>query len=117
MTLPSDSSTTLLVTRDGMGSADPGLQRLLLGKYLSLVLESDRLPATICFYTEGVRLVCEGSPVLDLLAALEARRVRLIVCSTCLDYLNLREAVRAGIVGGMTDIVEAQWRASKVITL
>jgi hypothetical protein len=43
--------------------------------------------------------------------------VRLIVCSTCLDYFNLTDKVQVGIVGGMTDIIEAQAKAEKVITL
>ena len=73
--------------------------------------------AAICFYTDGVRLVVEGSPVIELLKSLEAKGVRLILCSTCLSYFNLTDQVKVGIVGGMTDIIEAQRRASKVISL
>jgi hypothetical protein len=43
--------------------------------------------------------------------------VRLIVCSTCLNYFGLTDKVKVGIVGGMADILEAQVRAEKVITL
>jgi hypothetical protein len=43
--------------------------------------------------------------------------VRLIICSTCLNYFGLTEKVRVGIVGWMPDILEAQTRAGKVITL
>jgi hypothetical protein len=55
--------------------------------------------------------------VIDTLKSLEAKGVRLILCSTCLNYYNLIEQVRVGIVGGMTDILEAQRRAGKVISL
>jgi hypothetical protein len=41
----------------------------------------------------------------------------LVLCSTCLEYYGLLDQVEVGIVGGMTDIIEAQWRAEKVITL
>jgi hypothetical protein len=41
----------------------------------------------------------------------------LIVCSTCLNYFNLTDKVQVGIVGGMGDILEAQIKADKVITL
>jgi hypothetical protein len=64
-----------------------------------------------------VRLVVEGSPVLDTLKSLESRGVRLVLCSTCLNYYNLLDQVRVGVVGGMTDILEAQIRAGKVITI
>ena len=110
-------TTVILVTRDGMGHADTALQHTLAGKYFSLLGEHDMLPGAVCFYTEGVRLVCEGSPLLDALRALEAKGVPLIVCQTCLDYLGLAGRVRVGVVGGMGDIIDAQWRAQKVITL
>ena len=118
--MPPDSSLSdsiVLLTKDGMGSADVTLQHKLLGTYLKLLAESPSLPAAICFYTDGVKLVVEGSPFLPQLAQLERRGVRLIICSTCLDYFGLTDRVRVGIVGGMPDILEAQTGAAKVITL
>ncbi len=55
--------------------------------------------------------------MLEKLHALEAKGVQLIICSTCLDYFGLTEKVKAGIIGGMGDILEAQTRAGKVVTL
>jgi intracellular sulfur oxidation DsrE/DsrF family protein len=111
------SDTIILVTKEGMGSADVTLQHKLLDTYLNLLLENQTLPAAICFYTEGVKLVVEGSPFLDRLSQIEQKGVRLIICSTCLNYFGISEKVQVGIVGGMSDILEAQSRASKVITL
>jgi sulfur relay (sulfurtransferase) complex TusBCD TusD component (DsrE family) len=51
------------------------------------------------------------------LQALEANGVPLVICQTCLNHFGLADKVKVGIVGGMTDIIEAQWRADKVITL
>ncbi|MEJ2487012.1 MAG: DsrE family protein [Anaerolineales bacterium] len=111
------SDTVLLITRKGMGDADSELQIKLIQTYFKLIIEAETLPAVICFYTEGVHLVIEGSPVLELLQILESKGVRLIACTTCLDYYDINEKVAVGIRGGMTDIIEAQRRASKVITL
>ncbi len=113
----SDSETVLLVTRNGMGDAEPALQQKLITTYFKLLDENNILPAAICFYTNGVKLVAEGSLVIDTLKSLEAKGVRLILCSTCLSYFNLTEKVQVGIVGGMADILEAQRRASKVISI
>jgi selenium metabolism protein YedF len=113
----SDIDTVILITRNGMGEADQTLQHKLVGTYLKLLDEHNLLPGAICFYTEGVRLAVEGSPVLETLKSLEKKGVRLILCSTCLNYYHLTERVRVGIVGGMGDILEAQRRAAKVITL
>ena len=109
--------TVILVTNYGMGKADGNLQLTLIAKYFDLLLQNENLPAAICFYTEGVKLVCEGSPVLHQLRTLEANQVRLICCSTCLNYFELTENVKVGIVGGMGDIVEAQTKAEKVISI
>lgn len=110
-------STVILITRQGMGEAEQPLPMNLLRTYLTLLNDSDTLPDAICFYTEGVKVVVEGSPMLELLQAIEAKGVRLILCSTCLNFFGLVDQVRVGIVGGMTDIIEAQRRADKVVSL
>lgn len=111
-------NTVLLCTAFGMGkTTDESLNTKLISKYFSLLVEGNLYPNAICFYTDGVRLVCEGSPVLEQLAQLEQKGTRLIVCSTCLEAMDLRHALKIGIVGGMPDIIEAQIKADKVITL
>jgi len=111
------TNTVILVPNNGMGKAEVELQRTLIGKYLVLLNQHTELPNAICFFTEGIKLVVEGSPVLEQLHALETKGVRLIVCSTCLNYFGLQDKVKVGIVGGMGDILEAQLKAEKVITL
>jgi intracellular sulfur oxidation DsrE/DsrF family protein len=107
----------IMVTNDGMGKADAELQHKLLGTYLRLLDEHDQLPMVICFYTDGVKMAVDGSPVLGQLKSLESKGVRLILCSTCLNHFGLADKVQVGIVGGMTDIIEAQWKAEKIITI
>lgn len=111
-------SVVVVFNSDGMGrSAVQPLRELLARKFLTLVADGGALPAAICFYTDGVKLVCTGSPLLAELAALEARGVRLVICQTCLDTLGLADQVQVGIVGGMGDIITAMWSADTVITL
>lgn len=75
------------------------------------------LPVAICLYTDGVKLACDGSPVLDELSVLEFKGVRLILCQTCLNAYGLNDKVKVGLVGGMGDIMTAMWQADSVITL
>jgi selenium metabolism protein YedF len=110
-------NTAIMVTKNGMGNGENELEQKLLFNYLTLLNSNDVLPGAICFYTEGVKLATEGSPVLETLISLEKKGVHLILCMTCLKYYNLLEQVRVGIVGGMTDIISAQFKADKVITL
>ena len=110
-------STLIMVTNNGMGNGDLELQHRLIQVYFTLLDEFDILPSAICFYTQGVKLVTEGSHVLDLLKSLEEKGVWLIVCHTCLHQYDLQDKLKVGFVGGMGDILEAQLRAEKVITL
>ena len=112
-----DGKLLIMITRNGMGQADAELQLKLIGTYLHLLAENEMLPGAICFYAEGVRLVVEGSPVLDELRSLETKGVHLIICKTCLDYYDVADKIAVGIVGGMTDIIAAQWGAGKVVTV
>jgi len=112
-----ESGTVFLFTRFGLGRALENLQLSLVKKFLSLLLESGQLPARILFYTDGVRLACAGSPVLDELTQLEKAGVELILCKTCLDTYQLTGQVKVGIVGGMGDIVDSLLQSGKVVSL
>lgn len=75
------------------------------------------LPARILFYTEGDRLACQGSPVIDPLKALEHKGVELTLCKTCFEDFRLVDWVKFGIVAGMADSFETMRWAEKVISL
>ena len=111
-------AVVILVTGNGMGStSEQALKNKLTKSFLTLVQENQTLPYGICFYTDGVKLACQGSPVLEELKSLENRGVRLILCRTCLEYFGLLDEVAVGIVGGMGDIQVAMWRGDSVITI
>ena len=110
--------TVILITRYGMGHSElADLPIKLIEKYFNLMLQGHDLPKAICFYTDGVKLTVTGSPVLEPIKELERKGVRLIICSTCLDAMDLTKNVQVGVVGGMPDIIEAQMKADKVITI
>ena len=111
-----NKNTLILFTRFGMGDAPAALQQKLAGVFLNM-LSQDTPPDVLAFYGEGVKLVCEGSPVLEQLQALAAKGSTLVICQTCLDFFNLRDTVRVGTIGGMGDIVAAMGMAEKVISV
>ena len=43
-----------------------------------------------------VRLVCEGSKVLEHIKRLESQGVEILVCTTCLEYFDLLEKLAVG---------------------
>ena len=114
---PSESNTVLLLPNNGMGIANTEMQHKLLRNYLSIINDNGYFPKTICFYTEGVKLVITGSPILQQLKSLEGKGVRLVICLTCLKDFGVYDQVQVGTIGSMMDIIEAQRDAEKVITL
>ncbi len=111
------SNDVLLFTRNGLGQGPEELQLLLAVKFLSLIQQSGQVPAKILFYTEGVKLACQGSPVVEILKAFEQQGTELLLCQTCLEYFKLMDQVAVGIVGGMPDIIDAMQKAEIVISL
>jgi len=110
--------TVFVFASYGMGQTDNAELKIKLAKkFLALIADADPLPSQICFYTDGVKLCVNGSPLLDELRALTAKGVELVLCSTCLDTFGLRDQVAVGVVGGMGDIITAMTNADNVITL
>jgi len=113
-----DKKIVFVFNSYGMGVTDNAdLKITLAKKFLALNAQHNPLPAQICFYTDGVKLTVEGSPVLDELKALQDKGVELVICSTCIDTFGLRDKVRVGVVGGMPDIITAITGADNAITL
>ena len=114
----SDNKNTLLqINKFGMGEGDEVLGLSLIGNYFKLVLQEDALPKVIAFYNGGVKLVCQGSPVIESLKEIESKGVKLIACKTCLNHFGLLDKIEVGTGGTMIDIIMLQKEAKKVITL
>jgi selenium metabolism protein YedF len=111
------TSTVIIVSHNGMGHAEPGLSHKLMVTYLKLLRETNRLPAAMGFITEGVKLLVEDSPVLEQLQELEKAGVLLIACGTCLNYYGIMDQLKVGIVGHMSDVIDMQHKADKLISL
>jgi hypothetical protein len=110
----------VLATREGLGQVKPGdhdFGLAMFEKFLHTLEAQPHKPAALCFYTEGVRLVCSGSPVVPALQLLEGMGVRLIACESCLVQYGLTDAVRVGRVGGMKEIVAELLAADSVVTV
>jgi intracellular sulfur oxidation DsrE/DsrF family protein len=110
----------LLVTREGLGNvpaADHQFGLEMFDRFLHAFETQPLKPQAICFYTDGVKLVCQGSPALLGLRLLEGQGVRLVACRTCLDHFGLSDKVAVGEVVGMNDIVRLLTEADKVVTV
>lgn len=111
------NKTVVFATDRGLGRSDPELGAILMRAFFSTVGELSNPPSTIVLMQGGVRLACEGSPVLEQLAALEAQGVELLVCGTCLDYFGLMNKRQVGRISNMSEIAQKLLEADRVIPL
>ncbi len=109
--------TVLVINHAAMGHGDDELgTRILLALLNKAAGALDGLE-TVVFYNGGVKLLTDGSPVLQALAGLDAAGVDLIGCGTCIDHFDLRDRIRVGEIAGMDDILRAMNGAERVITI
>jgi len=110
----------VLVTREGLGQVqteDRSFGVEMFDRYLHALESRPVKPRAICFYTEGVRLVSSGSPVVMSLKLLEGMGVRVIACRTCLEKYGLLDDLVVGEPGTMNDIVALMDQADSVVTV
>jgi selenium metabolism protein YedF len=85
-----------LIQSEGLGRGDEQLGSMLMANFLRLLGESEDKPNRMIFWNAGVRLACEGSPVLHRLKQLEEQGVELLSCTTCLEYFELTDKLAVG---------------------
>ena len=114
-TLPATGPSIVYISANHMGRGDDKLGGILIRAFLHTLNEVAPLPDTLVLVNAGVKLVAEGSPVLEDLQALAGQGVEILVCGTCLNYLELTGKVAIGTVSNMYDIAETLLSASQVV--
>ncbi|MEW6367688.1 MAG: DsrE family protein [Acidobacteriota bacterium] len=112
------SSVVFVFNSYGMGHTENADLKLVLAKKaLTILATMEPPPRRICFYADGVKLCVRGSPVLGELHALMRLGVELLLCSTCIEALGLKDHVAVGTVGGMDQMITTMVSGSHVVTL
>ena len=107
----------LTIPDESMGRGEPELGQILVRGFFHTLGEIEPLPTTIIFFNSGVKLVVEGSPVLEDLLSLRDKGIEILVCGTCLDYFGLKDTIAVGEVSNMYTIAETMLGAGRVTSL
>jgi selenium metabolism protein YedF len=116
-TAPLGGPRVLVVPSEFMGRGDDELGHILVRGFFHTLGEVAPTPDAIIFFNSGVKLVVNGSPVLEDLQALSERGVEILACGTCLGHYELKEQVQVGEISNMYTIAETMLGAGKVIRL
>lgn len=115
---PATGPLVLVVPSEFMGRGEhEELGQILIRGFFHTLGEVEPLPDTIIFFNSGVKLVTEGSPVVEDLQGLVERGVEILACGTCLGYYELKEKIAVGEVSNMYTIAEALLQAGRVVSL
>jgi selenium metabolism protein YedF len=117
MPAPIGGPLVLVIPSEFMGRGDDELGHILIRGLFHTLGEVEPLPDTIIFFNSGVKLVVQGSAVLEDLQALCERGVEIVACGTCLAHYELKEQVAVGEISNMYTIAETMLGAGKVINL
>ena len=86
----------IAVAHDGVASSSNGHGRQKFQELVDVLLQSDAIPATLCFYTEGVRWLTRESPFLGELQEIRRRGAEILACRACLNEAGLLDAFVVG---------------------
>jgi selenium metabolism protein YedF len=114
---PATGSLVLVIPSEFMGRGDEELGHILIRAFFHTLGEVAPRPDTIIFFNSGVKLVVEGSRVLEDLRALCEQGIEILACGTCLGHYELKDKVAVGQVSNMYTIAETLLRAGKVVNL
>ncbi|RPH93605.1 sulfurtransferase-like selenium metabolism protein YedF [candidate division KSB1 bacterium] len=108
---------TIVINSEFFGKGDDELGAKLMGSFLRTLLTSETKPDKIVFYNSGVKLLAEGSVMLDVLNDLNKSGVQLVACGTCVGFFKLDDKVARDRVSNMQEIVGVLMNSGSVVTV
>ncbi|UCF08640.1 MAG: sulfurtransferase-like selenium metabolism protein YedF [Thermoplasmata archaeon] len=107
--------TVVLFASDTIGRGDDELGGVLTKSILYSFTEVEPKPHTMIFMNSGVKLVVEGSDVLEDIGKLAQGGVQILACGTCLDFFDLKDKIKVGEISNAYTISETLLEAGKVV--
>lgn len=108
---------TILITSEFLGQGDAELGAMLMGSFLRKLCTAEVLPKEIIFYNSAVKLLAEGSTVLDAIELLTKKGVGLTACGTCVNFYGLADKTEPVNIGDMAGIIAELMAAEHVVTV
>ena len=107
----------VLITTNKLGQGDDKLGENLMISYFDALIEEDRIPTKLVFLNGGIKLVTEGSRVIEAIKLLDEMGVKIYVSKMSIEAYKLEDMLLVGEVVQMGSIVEFMNSADDVIKL
>lgn len=108
---------TILITSEFLGRGDDELGATLMGSFLRKLCTAATLPKEIIFYNSAVKLLAEGSTVLDAIEMLAQKGVGITACGTCVNHYKLNKLIDPVQIGDMAGIIAELLTSKHIVTV
>lgn len=95
----------LVISSDKIGRGDDEIGSIIIEKFLLNLCEAENLPERMFFLNKGALLCEKNSKFENELKILNERGVKLLVCSTCIDYFKI-EILSFTKKSNMSDLID-----------
>lgn len=107
----------IAVAHDGVAQDMNGKDRVAFESLVQTLLDAEKVPATLCFYTEGVRWLTRDSPVVHDLEEIAKRGADIVVCRACMAEAGLLDDMAVGRLDTQDHIDEILRHAEHTMVL
>ncbi len=107
----------VIINSEFMGVGNDELGAKLMGPLLRKLWAGESKPEAMLFYNSGVKLLAEGSAVLDALNGLYEAGVDIIACGTCCTFFGITDKITVGRVSDMQEVSSIMMTADSVVTI
>lgn len=105
-----------IFTSDGIGTGSEHLSKLLIKFLLKSLINHSIKPKALVLMHNAVLLTVDSSPLLGNLTVLEEQGLRILVCSTSVDFHQIEDKVHVGQIADMSLILSELLNARNVIS-
>jgi selenium metabolism protein YedF len=113
---PQQKRTVVYISSEGMGRGDDQLGDILMAAYLDTLSQFAKEITHLIFVNSGVKLVVEGSIVLEQIQELQRMGIEVLACGTCLNHFGIKAQLQVGSVSNMFAILEVLSGAGKILS-
>ncbi len=101
-----ENAVVVLIKSCLFGEGEPKLGNILMKSFLVSLLESDKKVKSIILMNSGVELTTKNLEVIEVLKAFKNKGTVIYSCGTCLDFYNLKDNLKIGLITNMYSSVE-----------
>ena len=111
------SGRVLMIKNEFLGDGNDELGKVLMKGFLYTVTETKPYPEKVVLLNAAIKLSTINEETVVHLKKLEEAGTKIYSCGTCLNYYDLADQLKVGVIGNMYDVVDSLMSTSDRIIL